>query len=152
MNRRGVECLILGVGLAVLGMECPANAQEYSLHGTVYGSLQDCENALKRHGVEGSVAGGVAGALLGTAVGGHSHGVGAGLGGVAGATMGGRVADNGTCQPVGRRVHHAAVVQESYRLGDCALGADKLISPGGSLVTSKAVKMCLTGGGWAVSP
>src|SRR3974377_675848 len=102
--RAGAASAAIGLRLA-MSFHTPAMAQQYTLNGTTYESLQDCENALKRHGVEGSLAGGAAGALLGTSVSGHNHGIGAGLGGVAGATVGGRVADHGTCTPV-HTVHH----------------------------------------------
>ncbi len=126
-------------------------AQQYSRNGHVYASLRDCENAMKTNGVEGSVIGGAAGALIGSSVSGHNHGVGSGVGAIAGATIGGREADRGTCRAV---VHHthASAQTVHYHIGDCALGADKLFAPSGQLVTTRAVRLCLTGSGWATSP
>jgi phage tail tape-measure protein len=144
----------IAIGALVLcaSLQAPAFATQYSLNGNVYASLRDCENAMKTHGVVGSVVGGAAGALLGSSISGHNHGVGSGVGAVAGATIGGREADRGTCRPVAAHHTYASTTAAHYQVGDCAMGADKLYAPSGQLVTTRAVRLCLTGAGWATSP
>jgi hypothetical protein len=149
-----VTSLMFGAAALVASTFASASAEQYSLNGQVYNSLRDCENAIKNHGVEGSVLGGAAGALIGSSVSGHhSHGLGSGVGAVAGATIGGREMDRGTCQRVAPAHHYASSAATThYRVGDCAMGADRLYAPSGALVTSRAVRLCLTGAGWATSP
>jgi hypothetical protein len=143
--------IALGAFALCASLQAPAFATQYSLNGRVYASLHDCENAIKNHGVEGSVLGGAAGALIGNSVSGHNHGVGSGVGAVAGATIGGREADRGTCRPVATHASSSAPAVH-YHVGDCALGADKLYAPSGQLVTTRSVRLCLTGAGWATAP